>query len=432
MKALQAVFAILVGVGGFDTAMATGHGAAAAQAVVTQDAHTQIVTQVPQPAPAPGHDEVITHYLGPPIAPPPIQLLPPPGADPGPDMPLSVQVDVTWPDRPDFLHDVYFASDAWGPMVPVPPSSRPGQWAKEIWKKGELWLVVETVQAPPQSQLCADWRAPDGSVAREECQSLPEGVADLFFASPDSRNWPRGTYRVELSQRSVDDPTVAVRALASVAFGAGGSAQAAMMGHPETPSFPWPPPLPTSKAAIDRGLLAQDPASLGDVAGRLTAALKLAGYDAGNRSFYSVPGGFALATHMEQIEEDGTPKPGSLRWSTNLPPRALFSLGDFIHALFNANEGHYRVIVFVVTDAAVANSGDPATEAQAHAWLNNGLAQLPASIAQLPFGQGYECTALIYEFRKVASESAPIANPDGAPSAVEQMQRSGITEALQQ
>jgi hypothetical protein len=135
---------------------------------------------------------------------------------------------------------------------------------------------------------------------------------------------------------------------------------------------------------------------------------------------------------MEQIDADGTPKPNPLRWSTALPPRPLFSLGDFIHALFTAAEGHYRVIVFVITPQAVATTATAASESQATDWLTGGLTQLPASIANLPFGDDYQCTALVYEFHKIASEPAPIANPDGAPSAVEQLQRSGIADALEQ
>jgi len=362
------------------------------------------------------HSQIVTDYVAPPVAvQPPVVLQPPPGSDP------------------------------WGPPLPVPPSVRPGQWADVVWKRGPLWLVVETLKAPAQSQLCARWRAPENREDSEECQTLPEGAARLAFRSAYTLTWPKGRYVAELSLRATEDAAGAEKLLAMVSYGAGGLASAAMHSPPpppppppvvptnqNIPTFPWPPPQPTSKAPIDRALLVRDGDTLGDAANRLTAALARAGYDAGNRSFYSVPGGFALATRMEQIEEDGTPRPVPQRWSTALPPRPLFSLGDFIRALFTAAEGRYRVIVFVITPQAVSTSTTVATEAEVLDWLTGGLAQLPPAIARLQFTDDYQCTALVYEFRKIASEPAPIANPDDAPSAVEQLQRSGITDALEQ
>ena len=86
-------------------------------------------------------------------------------------------------------------------------------------------------------------------------------------------------------------------------------------------SFPWPPPTPTTQAVLDRTLLARNAATLGDVAERLTTALAGLGYS--ERSFYRAPGGFALATRLEQIEFNGTPKAEPLRWSAGLPPREI-------------------------------------------------------------------------------------------------------------
>jgi hypothetical protein len=199
-------------------------------------------------------------------------------------------------------------------------------------------------------------------------------------------------------------------------------------GDDEIPLFPWPPPQPTTLTVLDQTLFEDGEDSLGQVANRLVAALERVGYSEG--SFYAVPGGFALATRLEQIQFDGTPKPEPGRWSAALPPREGFSLADFVRALFSAPEGHYRVIVFVVNDRAFATSSETVSREEAQAWLHAGLNRLPASIADMPFERNHAITALIYQFRKVGQEREPIANPDGAAAAERQLERSGILGAL--
>jgi hypothetical protein len=176
-------------------------------------------------------------------------------------------------------------------------------------------------------------------------------------------------------------------------------------------------------------LLVRGAADLGDVAERLTTALDALDYS--EHSFYAVPGGFALATRLEQIEFDGTPKGDPLRWSAALPPRELFSLSDFLSALFTAPEGHYRVLVFVVTDRPFSASGAAASQSEALAWLRNGFNALPRSIADVPLDRSHAGTALIYQYRKVGQQREAIANPDGAAPARRQLERSGILSALE-
>src|SRR3546814_1867053 len=84
-----------------------------------------------------------------------------------------------------------------------------------------------------------------------------------------------------------------------------------------------------------------------------------------------------------------------MRWSTALPSREIFSLRDYFSALFSAPEGHYRVIVFVVSDKPFATSRGAASREQAAAWLQGGLNLLPAAIANLPVSANHACTALI-------------------------------------
>lgn len=112
------------------------------------------------------------------------------------------------------------------------------------------------------------------------------------------------------------------------------------------PSFPWPPPAASADEVIPRATLEQGaiPKSLGDVEARLASALRANGYV--ERSYYAVPDGFALVTRLEQIGSDGTSKPPPGRWSLSSRSASDFTLSDYVRALFTADPGYYRVIVF--------------------------------------------------------------------------------------
>ena len=107
---------------------------------------------------------------------------------------------------------------------------------------------------------------------------------------------------------------------------------------------------------MDRSLLARnDGATLGEVARHLEGALSGVGY--GERSYYTVPGGFALATRLEQITPDGTPKPDPQRWSTALPEQPVFSLGDYLRALFAALPADLPVSIEIPSDTRAPAMG---------------------------------------------------------------------------
>jgi hypothetical protein len=136
----------------------------------------------------------------------------------------------------------------------------------------------------------------------------------------------------------------------------------------------------------------------------LTAALAQNGY--AEKSYFGVPGGFALATQLERIQASGVSMSVPARWAvaaTGLGTR--FSLGDYLRALFTADPGYYRVIVFVVTPVPFAQSEKTVTAGEAEQWLRSGLNMLPQSIAQQPYASGVATTALIYEFERTASDS---------------------------
>ncbi len=197
---------------------------------------------------------------------------------------------------------------------------------------------------------------------------------------------------------------------------------------PALPDFPWPPPRYSAFEVLDRGWLAPgSDARLGAAAQRLEAAFDAAGYV--ERSYYRVPGGFALASRAEQIHSDACPYPAPERWSVD-PEGAGRSFADRLRALFNAPPGHYRVIVFVVTDQDFAAAARTAPEAEARAWVSGGGLRLPAAIAAQPFTSAHYASALIYEFeRRSEREQADVRVPSAAPGRVH-LEKGGLWQAL--
>jgi hypothetical protein len=164
------------------------------------------------------------------------------------------------------------------------------------------------------------------------------------------------------------------------------------------PSFPWPPPPASARDQLSAAWLINRSGTtlLGDVDNRLRAALDAAGYT--ERKYMAAPGGFVLVTRLEQMEPDGTPKPGQERWAAEPGPLRRFSLGDYLRALLTANPGYYRVMALVVTPEAFAETGAPVSREAAMAWLTEGLNRLPEEVASIAWTSAFSCTALVYEF----------------------------------
>jgi hypothetical protein len=194
------------------------------------------------------------------------------------------------------------------------------------------------------------------------------------------------------------------------------------------PDFPWPPPRYSAFEVLARDwLVPAADARLGAAAQRLEAAFDAAGYV--ERSYYRVPGGFALASRAEQIHADASPFPAPERWSVD-PEGAGRSFAARLRALFNAPPGHYRVIVFVVTDQDFAAAPRTAPEAEARAWVSGGGLRLPPAIAAQPFTPTHYASALIYEFeRRSEREPADVRVPSAAPGRVH-LEKGGLWQAL--
>lgn len=342
-------------------------------------------------------------------------------------VPLGLPAEASAQASGNFVEDISFTRGKWGDSLDY----QDGDDSEAVW------LVAVVDGAPRQSLLCVDWVDDDGRVLGKECQSLPEGAAILTFESPRTGGYgsDRVSARLEAGQAGAEPnplgeytldwpPPVAAAAPEPVPP----PAPVVERGS-DVPEFAWPPPEPTSSVSLNRDLLANGNAKLGDVADHMVSALAEVGYS--EKSFYAVPGGFALVTRLEQIELDGTPLPEPGRWSQAPPPSKIFSLGAFFGSLFNAPVGNYRVIAFIVTDQPFVTDGEVSAE-EMEGFLAGGLSWLPEVIRARDFTAGHVGTALIYQFRKVGLYGEPVLHPDGAPTAQAQLDRTGIFSSLRQ
>lgn len=133
---------------------------------------------------------------------------------------------------------------------------------------------------------------------------------------------------------------------------------------------------------------------------------KKAGYE--NVSHYWLEGkddpGFALATHIEFIDDLGNPVLNH-RFDTGLPTPDWFSGWEFLKALVLPRNGRYRLIALVVAQRPLREKPNEMTHEQVEE-INHGPSGLSENDwADLEVNPDYYFTAYIYEFyRKTRSE----------------------------
>ena len=288
-----------------------------------------------------------------------------------------------------------------------------------------FWRLLSALLALSCLTACQQSRAPDAPATAGAEPPPPAAAPAPPPPPPPAIEAPR-PMPAPAPAPAPDKPPPKTSAKPPAAANGGGPV--AGEASPSIPQFDWPPPKASAQQAIPDKWLRTGPApTLASVADKFEKSLKLAGY--AQRSYYSVPRGFALATQFEQIRADGTPLPGDDRWKVGPPRVGNLSLLAFIQALAHAPAGTYRAIVFVVTDSPWVQSTTAPSEAQIMAWAGSGAAALPASIGSLPYGEGYRAHALIYEFRKGASGPAESVLPS-AVSGEMHLERGGIWTPL--
>ena len=186
--------------------------------------------------------------------------------------------------------------------------------------------------------------------------------------------------------------------------------------------FPFPPPQCCSPLEIPRSTFG-NALKLGDVSSQLIAALNQQGYV--YRSFMSVPNGFAIVTQMEQYNADYTHRTDENRWN-NAPIGTSFSgYLDYFLRLVMPSKAYFRTFVFIVTTDAITQNKEVVGKDKARDWYSQGINRLPKTVAELPYTEGVEVTALVYEFVVPDSNRQPKQN---CPSVNTQLhlQKSGI------
>lgn len=201
----------------------------------------------------------------------------------------------------------------------------------------------------------------------------------------------------------------------------------------DIPIFPWPVPKASASQEVPRRLVMGNTSkpTFGSVAERIANALDHAGYS--ERSYYALADGhgIAIATQLEQINDDGSPVVGQARFEEKLAPLSSeqFSLTSYVKALFTARSGHFRIIVFTLS-GGVAQSDKAPSEAIAKSWATTGQTHLPQRYALIPFTKQVTCTALIYEFEKKDYNTSAAFIEPGKISAMSHLIKAGIWTLL--
>jgi hypothetical protein len=193
------------------------------------------------------------------------------------------------------------------------------------------------------------------------------------------------------------------------------------------PDFPWPPPKASAWAVVPNEFVLAGAATptYQEVESRLGRALDAAGYY--QRSLFAAPQGFAIVTQLERIDDSGTPA-NSSRWQMG-EGSATFSLVAYLRRLLYAEPGRYRLVVLVVSDVPFSTSGGYLTASEASDLAGRGANALPKELARQAYSARHQCTALIYEFRKMPNREPEFVAPSPLPGR-DHLVRANIWAAL--
>ncbi len=194
--------------------------------------------------------------------------------------------------------------------------------------------------------------------------------------------------------------------------------------RPEMPVLQWPPPRASSSKVLPQAFFNQA-ASLADYNDKLVEVLDGMRYD--QRSYYSVPNGFAIATQLEQFDrKNGKSMPEPERWAAAVVAPPIFSLLSYLKALLTAPTGNFRVIVFVVTDQPFEQDQVEVTKKEAEAWTTSGFNTLPPEMARQSASKDTKCTVLIYEFSQKGTNGKALIKRPGLLTAAAHLEKANL------
>ncbi len=192
-------------------------------------------------------------------------------------------------------------------------------------------------------------------------------------------------------------------------------------------SFPLNPPKASAFKVIPRNLLigsAGTPDIDYVINQRLLPALDNAGYE---YSFYCMKdSGVAVVTRIEKMNEDG---------SSDLKNRYVEGtesdkLWDYLKSLIKASPGFYRSIVFIISPNPIRQSTKGLSREASDSLFQNGTDRPYYEILSYPFSKRYECTALIYQYKKMNEVDDAVEISNAALPVIEQLSKAKIWSGL--
>lgn len=194
----------------------------------------------------------------------------------------------------------------------------------------------------------------------------------------------------------------------------------------EIHEFPFPPPKSSSTYVFSDKLF-ESCKFLNDVDQIISQALIVNGYS--EKSYFSVPNGYALVTRIEKYNDDGTSVGSAERWKIS-PFQSKFTISNYLKALLIGSTGKYRVIVFIITDASFHTTNVDIKRKDALAWLKEGNLTLPVIIGNKKFSKDHQVISLIYEFL-VKDNLEPLLSDPGALTGQTHLLKSNILPCLE-
>ena len=177
----------------------------------------------------------------------------------------------------------------------------------------------------------------------------------------------------------------------------------------DTPLLPWPPPRASAIGDFTSNF--KTSAKLGEYNAQLRSLLIQRGYV--NLHYFAVPNGFGITTDVERLNESGAPSKN--RWTKNAPPPENFL--DYLSKLMRGDTGHYRVLVFIISNKEPFPANDTVNQKDLARWKENGKPALSSMTTNHAAEMGTKVWLLVYEFVNSNSKSGELVavNDGGFP-----------------
>ncbi len=295
---------------------------------------------------------------------------------------------------------------------------------------GELWAIESNnaVVVGASGPTAARYQ-PGTRLERSHVFTLIRGDVVTIWTSGGNRRFAGpGRFPLSATQR-VASITSGINTGSSGIARVGVGRGAPSTAHSGIPVYPvWPPETPTWQFSLDTIIGSRTDMSLRDVGTRLQRAFGQAGYL--EHSFYAAPGGFAVVTRIEQMDDNGNRLRGSERFA--LPgTRTRDSLSSLLYSLFvNAPPGYYRYIVIVVSARPFATRNRLLDDEEALRRLRSGANSLTSVYSRVPFSDEYSVDALIYEFRWNGADGDVLMLEPGRVSPQDHLTRTGLARSV--